>query len=51
MKNFNIMGVHRKIQFLIGFTKKKYIVELPKKEAWKVCRFKGGLAKKREWCF
>ena len=45
------MGVHRKIRFLDGFTKKKYIGAggggLPKKRIWKVCRFKRELDKKR----
>ena len=30
MKNFNIMGVHWKILFLGGFTKRTYRGELPK---------------------
>ena len=42
MKSFNILGVHRKIQFLgAGFLKRG---------AWIVCRFKRGLGKK-EWVF
>ena len=48
MKNFNILGVHWKIWFLGGgLTKNQYRGdELPKKGAWTVCRFKGGLGKK-----
>ena len=30
-----------------GLTKK----QLSRKGAWTVCRFKGGLVKKRGWCF
>ena len=53
MKNFNIMGVHWKIQFLWGggggggggYKKPIYRGDLPEKEgAWTVCRFKGDLA-------
>ena len=54
MTNFNIMGVQEKIRFLWGFTKKECLGEgrLPKKgEAWRVCRFKSRLAKKRGWYF
>ena len=44
-KNFNIMGVHRKIQFLEGLTKNQYIGGgLPKGgwRAWTACR-NGGI--------
>ena len=34
-----------------GHEKPVYREELPKKWAWTVCRFKGGLAKKRERVF
>ena len=49
MKNFNIMEVHWKIQFLGrgGYEKQYMWGELPKKGAWTVCRFKRGLGKKR----
>ena len=56
MKNFN-MGIHWKIRFLRGrgggvFTENQYIGEnCLKRGAWSVCRFKGGLAKKREVVF
>ena len=46
-KNFNIMGVHRKIQFLEGLTKNQYIGGgLPKGgwRAWTACRNGGILA-------
>ena len=49
MENFNILGVHWKIQLLGGeFTKNRHRGGgLPKKEgAWTVFRFKGGLGKK-----
>ena len=49
MKNFNIMGIHRKIQFLGGkkgggvHGKPIYWGELPKKGGvWTVCRFNEG---------
>ena len=50
MKNFYIIGVYWKIIFLRGFHEKPlYIREnCLKRGAWRVCRFKGGLAKKRE---
>ena len=49
MKNFNIMGVYRKIRVLVGCMKNQYIGgELLKKGAWVVCRFKRGLGKKEE---
>ena len=52
MKNFNIMGVHWKIQFLSGgggVTKNQYIYIGFAWEggAWTVCRFKGGSCWKR----
>ena len=53
MKHFNIMGVYRKIQFLVGGggshkTNTQGGGELPKKGAWSVCRFKGwGTGQKR----
>ena len=34
-----------------GFTKNQYRGGLPKRGAWKVCRFKGGLARKRGGVF
>ena len=47
MKNFNIMEVHLKIQFLGSVHKKRiHSGELPKKGVWTVCRFKGGLGEK-----
>ena len=52
MKNYNIMGVHWKIWFLVGFTKNQYIAgNLLERGAWTVCRFKGGLEKKRRVVF
>ena len=42
MKNFNILGVIKNI-YIGG----DYLI----KRAWSVCRFKGGLARKRGWCF
>ena len=47
-KNFNIMRVNRKIRFLEE-SSWKYIWEIAEKEwgAWTVCRFKGGLGKKK----
>ena len=48
MKNFNILGVHRKIQFLRGFHEKPISRgDCLKGGAWTVCKFKGGLARKR----
>ena len=53
MKNFNIMGVHRKIQFSEGrFTKKQYIGGNCLKRGggtWTACRFKEGAWKKSGW--
>ena len=49
MKNFNILGVHRKIQVLRGeFTKNQYIGRdcLKRGVAWTVSGFKGRLGKK-----
>ena len=48
MKNFNIMGVHRKIRFLGGgFTKNRYIGRnCLKRGSLDSFRFKGGLGKK-----
>ena len=57
MKNFNIMGAHKKIRFLGGaggggVTKKQYIVgNCLKRRHWTVCRFKRGSAKKRRAVF
>ena len=59
MKNLNIMGVHLKIRFWGGravggvvFTKNQYIGgNCQKSGAWTVFRLKGGLKKKRGWCF
>ena len=50
MKNFNILGVHRKIQFLGGgVTKNQYIGrDCLKKGTWKVFRFKGEAWQERE---
>ena len=44
MKNFNILGVHRKIWVLRGGGHKRpiYRWDCLKREAWTVCRFKGG---------
>ena len=51
-KNYNIMGVHWKIWFLVGFMKNQYIAgNLLERGAWTVCRFKGGLEKRGGWCF
>ena len=50
MKSLNILGVHWKIWLLGGreFTKNRYRRDdCLKSGAWKVCRFKGGLGKKR----
>ena len=47
MKNFNILGVHRKIQVLGGGHKKPiYRGHCLKRGPWKTCRFTGGLGKK-----
>ena len=47
MKGFNILEVHWKILFLGGVHKKPvYRGDCLKREAWTVCRFKGGLGKK-----
>ena len=51
MKNFNILGVHWKIQFLggRGYEKPIQMGELSERVVWTVCRFKGrggGLGKK-----
>ena len=47
MKNFNILGVHRKIQVLGGGHKKPiYREHCLKRGPWKTCRFTGGLGKK-----
>ena len=54
MRNFNIMGVQWKIQFLVGAANKPiYRGELPKKGALgQFADLKGvGLPKKRGWCF
>ena len=58
MKNFNILGVHRKIQLLgeRGSSRKTSVEEggcLKKGGAWTVWRFRGGGAwQEREWwCF
>ena len=55
MKNLNILGVHRKIQLLEGFTKKIYIYKgnCIKREPWTVCRFflRGGALTRGVWCF
>ena len=55
MKNFNIMGVHRKIQFLGGgVMKNQYTGGNYLKRGggpWTVFRLKGGLPKKRGGCF
>ena len=47
MKNFHILGIHWKIQLLGGWSSWKTGIEggLPKKGAWTVYRFKGGLAR------
>ena len=49
MKNFNIMGVHWKIQFSrVGFTKKPiYRGDCLRRGAWTVFRFKEILGKKK----
>ena len=50
MKNFNILGVHGKIRLLGGGPSWKTNIEVGdclKRGAWIVCRFKGGLARKR----
>ena len=48
MKNFNIFGVHKKIQLLdVGSRKTNIEERLPKKEGvWTICQFDGGLCKK-----
>ena len=48
MKNFNILGVHWKIQFLEGGSRKTNIEggNCLKRGAWAVCQFKGELGKK-----
>ena len=53
MKNFNILGVHWKIQFLEGGSRKTNIEggNCLKRGAWAVCQFKGELGKKEEGCF
>ena len=49
MKKCNITGVHRKIQFLGSSRKTSILVKKgPKKGAWTVCRFIGGLGEKEE---
>ena len=49
MKNFIILGVRWKIWLLWGASWKTNVeVGLPKKGAWTVCWFKGGLARKRK---
>ena len=52
-EKFYYHGVHWKIQFLGsgGHEKPIYRGELSKKGVWTVCKFKGGLAKERGWCF
>ena len=51
-KNFNIFGVHWKIRLLGKILKNQYIAgDCLRGEAWTVCWFKGGLARKRGWCF
>ena len=52
-KNFNIMGVHRQIQFLEGLTKNQYIGGgLPKGgwRAWTACRNGGILVMGGDGC-
>ena len=53
MKNFSIMGVHWKIQFLGGgFTKNQYIGwDSLKRWAWTVFKFKRRLSQQKEGCF
>ena len=52
MKNFNILGVHWKIQLLGEFEKNQYREgDCLKRGAWTVCWFKGVLARKSGWCF
>ena len=47
MENFDIMGVHWKIQFLEGCMKNNILgVNCLKGESWIVCRFKRALGKK-----
>ena len=48
MKNFNVFGIHRKIQFYLGrFMKNQYIRRnYVKRGAWTVCKFKEGLTKR-----
>ena len=49
IKNFNILGVHQKIRRLGGdLAKNRYRGEdCLNTGAWTVCRFKGGLGKKK----
>ena len=56
MKNCTITGFTKTAIFFRGegrgVGKNQYIGgELPKNGTWTVCRFKGDLAKIREWCF
>ena len=53
MKNFNILGVHRKIpSFREGVHDKPiYRGDCLKRRAWTVSRFKGGLGKKEGGSF
>ena len=48
MKNFNILGVHRKVQLFFGGGDHEKPIQRGdclKRWAWTVCRFKGGLGK------
>ena len=52
MKKFNIMGSLKNPIFKWRLTKNQYIGRnCLKSGAWAVCRFKGGLVKKRRRCF
>ena len=54
MKNFNILGVHWKIQFLggRGYEKPIQMGGLPERVVWTVCRFKCmGAWQETEWFF
>ena len=45
------VGSLKKCNFYGGHEKPIYRGRFPKKGAWTVCKFKGGLVKKRRWCF
>ena len=55
MENFNILGVHWKIQLFVGgggHEKPIYRRDCLKRGAWTVCWFKGGAWQEGEgWCF